>query len=320
MMSEMSRLVPDIHAAILAERLVNPQLPQGLARRRNRRRSWSQSPLVILAMDHPARRVTAAGGQPWAMADRPELLGRILEVLAQPGVDGLLATPDIMEEVLILNHLVVQRGGQDCLDDKLLIGSMNRGGLAATAFEWNDTMTGYTAPALADMHLDGGKMLLRLNPEVTESGKTLSYCVSALEQLHAHGLPAFLEPLAIPHSTDDLVRLVGVASALGSTSANRWLKLPMTEDFHRVAKATTCPILLLGGNHAGTTDELLAEIRRCLQAGPNVRGIMMGRGVLFPKGGEAPATVGARVAACVHSTVKEEGQRWEKHSSTRLDD
>ena len=89
---------------------------------------------------------------------------------------------------------------------------------------------------------------------------------------------------------------------MGHTSSRLWLKLPMTEAFERVAAATTCPIVLLGGDNAGTTEELLRKIEQCLHAGPNVRGLMIGRSVMYPKNGEDPSEVALRLAQCVHGT------------------
>jgi hypothetical protein len=48
---------------------------------------------------------------------------------------GVLGTPDIVEDLLLLG----------ALDDKVVIGSMNRGGLAGTSFEIDDRFTGYDA-------------------------------------------------------------------------------------------------------------------------------------------------------------------------------
>ena len=306
----------DIAAVVLEGRLKSPGLPRELAARRRRRLNWEQDRLVILAADHTARRETAAGGDPWAMADRGELLRRIAAVLMQPGVDGLLATPDVMEELFFLNDWVRRQGGPDFLDHKVLIGSMNRAGLARTAFELDDFVTAYTAEAIENMRLDGGKLLLRLDPDNRDSSRTLRYCVEALNDLAARGLPAFLEPLSVPLETEAMVRLTGVATGLGFTSERRWLKLPMVEDFHRVARATTCPIVLLGGGRPGRTGELVDRVKRCLEAGHNVRGLMIGRGVLFPEDGEEPASVAARLAAAVHGGAAEEVIVWEGLQST----
>ncbi|MCL6454881.1 MAG: hypothetical protein K6T78_14840 [Alicyclobacillus sp.] len=312
-------MLEQIRSVVLRARLEGPDRPLELARRRQQRHGWERDRLVIVAMDHPGRRVLAAGGDPWAMADRADLLWRLAKVLMQPGVDGLLATPDVLEDLLVLNDTVVSAGGPDFMSRKVLVGSMNRGGLADTAFELDDFLTGYTAAAIQRMRLDAGKFLLRLRLDTPDTANTLRYCVAALEELSALQIPMFLEPLAVPHSEDDLVRAVGVASALGSTSARRWLKLPMVADLPRVARATTCPIVLLGGGNPGHPDELLTTISRCLDQGPNVRGLMIGRGLLYPQDGSDPAVRAAELAACVHGRDVEEVVLWQTLSSTRWD-
>ena len=51
---------------------------------------------------------------------------------ADPGVDGVLATADILDDLLLLG----------ALEDKVVFSSMNRGGLAGAQFELDDRMTG----------------------------------------------------------------------------------------------------------------------------------------------------------------------------------
>ena len=89
------------------------------------------------------------------MADRADLLERLCVALARPGVSGVLGTADVLEDLLLLG----------ALHGKIVIGSMNRGGLAGTVFEIDDRFTGYDAPAIARMGFDGGKMLLRIDPD-----------------------------------------------------------------------------------------------------------------------------------------------------------
>jgi hypothetical protein len=84
-----------------------------------------------------------------AMADRAELLRRVRTALSRPGVDGFLGTPDLVEDLLLTG----------ALEGKIVIGSMNRGGLTGTVFEIDDRFTGYDAAAIAAAGLDGGKML-----------------------------------------------------------------------------------------------------------------------------------------------------------------
>lgn len=290
----------DIIQQIVQLRLDEPDLVWDLATSRLRSVDWPKNRLVILAIDHPARREVAAGGNEWAMANRAELLRRISVVLTQPGIDGLLATPDILEEIFLLNHLYVQKGKPDFLNGKILVGSMNRAGLSGTTFELDDFVSAYTARGIVQANLDAGKLLFRMDPESRDSSKTLKYCVDAINTLDEHRLPCFLEPLVPGNTVDELVRLVGVATAMGSSSLYRWLKLPMVDHFERIAAATTCPIVLLGGKTPGTPDELKRKIQISLSAGPNVRGIMIGRGVLFPDDGSDPTEVAKQLEDIVH--------------------
>ena len=58
--------------------------------------------LMLVAADHPARGALRAGDDPLAMADRVELLERLAVALARPGVDGVLGTADVVEDLLLL--------------------------------------------------------------------------------------------------------------------------------------------------------------------------------------------------------------------------
>ncbi|MEZ5363284.1 MAG: hypothetical protein R2748_13320 [Bryobacterales bacterium] len=96
------------------------------------------------------------------MADRADFLGRILRVLECERVDGVMATMDVLEELLIVAGLRAAAGQPDPLAGKLLIASLNRGGLAGVAWEMDDPMTGPSPEACAAWKLDGAKILLRL--------------------------------------------------------------------------------------------------------------------------------------------------------------
>ena len=166
-------------------------------------------------------------------------------------VDGLLGSPDIIEDLALLG----------ALDEKIVIGSMNRGGLAGAVFELDDRFTGYTAEAIVAAGLDGGKMLLRIADDDPGTLPTLTACAEAVDALAARGLMAMIEPFAARRENgkakvvldpDATIRAIGIASALGATSAYTWLKLPVIEEMERVMAATTLPTLLLGGTRART--------------------------------------------------------------------
>ena len=140
--------------------------------------------LVLIAADHTARGILRAGRRETAMADRAGLLERLCVALGRPGVDGVLGTADVLEDLLLLG----------ALEGKMVIGSMNRGGLAETVFEIDDRFTGYDAAAIARMGFEGGKMLLRIDPRDPASAVTLQACAHAVSDLATHRLTAMIEP------------------------------------------------------------------------------------------------------------------------------
>lgn len=280
------------------------------AHAQSRRRRAEIAPdghLVVLAADHPARMVTGAHDDPLALANRQEYLGRILRVLQAGHVDGLMATPDVIEEVLAADLLL--SGG--LLDDRLLIGCMNRGGLAGTAFEMWDGLTAYDARGMREMNLDGAKLMFRLEPGNRGSGQTIVWCAQAINSCLEEGLAVFLEPLPVreqggrfivQEEAGELARICGVASALGRSSLATWLKLPYCADYEIVARATTCPILMLGGEAGEQPVGLLEDLARGLRAGPNVRGALIGRNVLYP-GAPDPAVMARAIHLLVHEQM-----------------
>lgn len=298
-----------LYEQITLVRIHKPDLITASADRRARPDDvTSDGKLTLLAADHPARRVTAAGGDPIAMGDRYELLGRIVRVLATE-FDGVVGTTDVIEELLILDQLIVDAGGESLLDDALLIGSINRGGLAGSAWELNARPTSFSAESIVRLRLDGIKLLLRLDLEDEASAETLDYCVRVIEDVDRMGLPILLEALPVRKgaqgyevsaSVEEMVKTLGVASALGSSSANLWLKIPYVENFERVARATTLPLLMLGGEVPDAPLTLLESFARGIRAGANVRGVVAGRNVLFPANSEDPAAIAHAIDAVVH--------------------
>jgi hypothetical protein len=245
--------------------------------------------MMLIAADHPARGALAARGRPQAMADRGELLARLVTALERPGVDGVLGTPDIVEDLLLLG----------ALEGKVVIGSMNRGGLAGSVFELDDRYTAYDAGAIAAMGLDGGKMLVRIALDDPATVRTLEHSAAAVSALAAEGLMAMVEPfmsqlengkVVNDLSPDAVIKSAGIASALGNTSRHTWLKLPVVEEMERVMASTTLPTLLLGGDPTGSDDEVFASWANALQL-PGVSGLVVGRSLLFPQNDDVAAAV-----------------------------
>jgi len=249
--------------------------------------------LMIIAADHPAGGALRAGQEPLAMSHRADLLDRLCLALSRPGVNGVLGTPDILEDLLLLG----------ALDDKVVIGSMNRGGLAGTAFEIDDRFTAYDPARIAAGGFDGGKMLIRIDPEDPATVATLQACAGAVSDLAQRRLIAMIEPF-ISHRVDGkirndltpeaMIRAITVASGLGNTSAYTWLKVPYVEDMERVMAASTLPALILGGEVSPDQNAVMAAWRKTLEL-PTVRGFVIGRSLLVPPDDNVAAAVDAVV-------------------------
>ena len=288
-------MIEGLREMILETRARTPSAV-ALAAAQRKRRPWlgPSGRLMIIAADHPARGSLGAGDRPLAMANRFDLLDRILVALGRPGVDGVLATADIMEDLLLLG----------ALDGKLAIGSMNRGGITGAAFEFDDRFTGYRAAAIAAAGLDGGKMLLRMDLADPATAATLAACAGAVSELAALGVPAVVEPFIVRREAgrsrndltpDAVIRSIAIASGLGDTSAYTWLKIPVVDDMDRVAEASTLPTVLLGGDSGEAPDEMFARWQQALRL-PNVRGLAVGRNILYPPGDDVAAAVDTAVS------------------------
>lgn len=260
--------------------------------------------LMIIACDHPARGSLSAGGRPDAMASRSDLLARLQSALARPGVDGLLATADIIEDLVLLG----------ALEDKVVFGSLNRGGLAGSSFELDDRMTAYDVPGTVESGLDGAKMLLRIGLDDPATVSTLETCARAVTDLNRAELIAMVEPFLARRvngvavndlSADAVIRSMHIAQGIGATSAYTWLKLPVVDEMERVMDATTMPTLLLGGDPAGAPDETYASWEAAL-ALPSVRGLMVGRSLLYPADDDVDHAVDV-AASLVRAAGKERG-------------
>ena len=240
------------------------------------------------------------------MADRRGLLARLVTALAHPEVDGVLGSPDVVEELLLLG----------ALEGKVVIGSMNRGGLDGASWTMDDRFTGYDAASIEAFGLEGGKMLLRIDDQDAGTAPTLQACAQAVTQLADRRLMAMVEPLpyqrgatGAPELRTDaaaLARAVTVASALGTSSAYTWLKLPSCDQPEVVFAATTLPCVVLGGVPGPDPAADLASWGRALRQ-PAVRGLVVGRSLLYPPDGDVAAAVDA--AAGVLRAAAQEGIR-----------
>ncbi|WP_006241236.1 Cgl0159 family (beta/alpha)8-fold protein [Mycolicibacterium tusciae] len=249
--------------------------------------------LMIVAADHPARGALSVGTRPTAMNSRIDLLDRLRAALADPGVDGVLATPDILDDLVLLG----------ALDDKVVFSSFNRGGLAGASFELDDRMTAATAASTATARMNGGKMLCRIDLDDAGTVATMAACAQAVDELAALGLIAMLEPFMSCRvdgkirndlSPDAVIKSIHIAQGIGSTSAYTWMKLPVVGEMDRVMDSTTLPTLLLGGDPTDP-DEAFASWEKALGL-PSVRGLIVGRTLLYPPDGDVSSAVATAVS------------------------
>lgn len=276
-------------------RLRDPErISRLLASRSRRPLVGADGRLMIVACDHPARGALSAAGRPTAMADRKDLLERLRTALARPGVDGLLATADIAEDLLLLG----------ALEDKVVFASINRGGLAGSTFELDDRPTGYDVRGAIEAGFEGAKMLTRIDLGDAGSVATLESCGRAVSELNRAKLVAMLEPFMSSRiggvvvndlSADAVIKSVHIAQGLGASSAYTWMKLPVVAEMERVMDATTLPTLLLGGDPEGAPDETFTRWQVAL-ALPSVRGLVAGRTMLYPADDDVAGAVDAAVS------------------------
>lgn len=252
---------------------------QSLVTRRRRPVLQDDGRLFIIAADHPARGALAVGDAPYAMANRYELLERLAIALNHPGVDGVLATPDVIDDLAVLG----------LLDDKIVVGSMNRGGLRGATFEMDDRYTAYTVPAMVESGIDFAKALVRINLQDPGTASTLEATAQAINQAAQADLPIMLEPfwsntvdgrIVNDLSPEGVLLSIAVTAGLGADSSRTWLKLPVVNDMERVMQGTTMPVLLLGGDAGADPDDTFSswEDALCL---PGVRGLTVGRTLLY---------------------------------------
>lgn len=283
--------------SLIESRLDEPTRAGEIIRRRQRRPLLRDGRLFIVAADHTARGMLGVGNDPFAMADRRRLLEALLTALSHDGCDGVLGSADVIDELALLG----------ALDDKLVFGTMNRGGIMGSTWELDDRMTAYRPIDIARKGLDGGKVLLRLANDDAGTAPTLEACAKAVTEMADLELPIMVEPLpyrgGIPgpakmiDDDDLLVKAVSIASGLGASSAHTWLKVPASSQVERMMAATTLPGLILGGAPGPDPQATYASWERAMKI-ENVRGLVVGRALLFPQDGDVAAAV-SRAASIV---------------------
>ena len=168
----------------------------------------------------------------------------------------------------------------------------------------DDRFTAYDAASIKAARWDGGKMLIRIDPDDPSTAATLESCAKAVSELAGRGLMAMIEPF-ITHrvkgrvhnelTSEAMIRVMTVAAGLGTTSAYTWLKVPVVEDMEHVMAATTLPALILGGEVSADQDAAFDSWHQALKV-PTVKGLVIGRSLLYPPNGDVSSAVDAAVS------------------------
>ncbi|EMF53609.1 MULTISPECIES: hypothetical protein [Streptomyces] len=267
--------IPDL----VRVRALHPEaIAEAAARRTRRPLVGDTGRLMIVAADHPARGALRVGDRPLAMADRADLLERLCE------------------DLLLLG----------ALEGKVVMGSLNRGGLAGSSFEMDDRFTGHRPRDLARLRFDAGKLLLRIDHDDPGSLRTLYSTARAVDEMAARRLPLFVEPFFSRRvdgrvrndlGADAVTRSIAIAAGLGGTSAYTWLKLPVTDDpdaMGEVLETSTLPAVLLGGEVGRDQEGVYEKWRKALRL-PTVQGLVAGRSLLYPAEGGVERAVDTAV-------------------------
>jgi DhnA family fructose-bisphosphate aldolase class Ia len=225
------------------------------------------TPTLILAADHRARAVLTT--ENWA-----EFFGSL--ALALPLCDGILATAQPLSGLAAAGHLTAAHR---------TYLSINRTGLAGSAFELDDRLVASVPRAAAD-GWSGVKHMTRIDMDDPITASALELLGQVLEQANAAGLEALIEPLVwdqgrIRRDPDAIVLASVIAHDMGAPV----IKVPVPavapgaerqRAVARVVASVSVPVLFLGGPRtAAGRAPVLDEVRDVMEGGG--AGMAMGR-------------------------------------------
>lgn len=235
-----------------------------------------RQPGLILAADHRARGVLTI--EPYAT-----YLAALRAAL--PGCDGILASAQPLEDL-------AASGAVEPRHSTYL--SLNRTGLAGSAFELDDRLVASVGRAASD-GWTGVKHMTRIDLADPLTAPALELLGRVLEEARDAGLEAMVEALSwrdgrMARDVDSIVLAAVVAHDLGAPM----LKVPVpdvaagperVEAVARVVASVGVPVLFLGGPRphpgqgaGGGRDAALAEVRDAMAGGG--AGMALGRVVL----------------------------------------
>jgi DhnA family fructose-bisphosphate aldolase class Ia len=240
----------------------------------------------VLAADHRARGVPTI-----------ERYGPYLAALraALPHCDGILATAQPLGDLARSGSL---------LPEQRTYLSLNRTGLAGSAFELDDRLVASVGRAKGD-GWTGVKLMTRIAPEDPGGAAALELLGRVLEEAGAAGLEVLVEPVLwrggrMSRTTDDVVLGAVIAHDLGSSL----LKVPVPDvptgarragAVQRVVDAVGVPVLFLGGPRSADGEPVVDVARDVMDGGGG--GLAVGRAVIEDPD---PGGTAGRLAEIVH--------------------
>jgi DhnA family fructose-bisphosphate aldolase class Ia len=284
----------------------HPEVVEQEAAKR-RKPGFPHDRLVFAAADHNARMINEYKGNPIGLSNRREYISRLVRMLESDSVDGIEATPDVIEDLFILNKLRRDAGEKEFLSGKMLVGTVNRGGLKNTVWEMDDMPACYTVERLAKLRMDGVKFMIRLNPMDERAKYTVRYCADAVNAAEKAGLPIFIEALyvettekgfAMRTDSESLCKVVGVTAALGCRSVGKWIEVPLNNEYQIPVSATTCPVLVVPDEVENEPLDVVKEYTKEKGLCDNIRGILLGRNVMYNR--EDPLPIAEAIADVWH--------------------
>jgi DhnA family fructose-bisphosphate aldolase class Ia len=245
------------------------------------------TPALILAADHRARGVMT-------IENYDEFFGALAQAL--PSCDGILATAQPLTGLAAAGHLTPAHR---------TYLSINRTGLAGSAFELDDRLVASVPRAAAD-GWTGIKHMTRIDMADPASSAALELLGQVLEQARQAALDALIEPLVwrqgrVARDPDSVVLAAVIAHDMGAPV----IKVPVPvaapgperqAAVTRVVASVGVPVLFLGGPLGeGGRSRVLDEVRDVMEGGGS--GMAMGR-TLYQD--PDPAEVAGLVSALVH--------------------
>jgi DhnA family fructose-bisphosphate aldolase class Ia len=245
------------------------------------------TPALVLAADHRARGVVTV-----------ERYGDYVNALAQalPACDAILATAQPLADLTAAGHLTTAQR---------TYLSINRTGLANSAFELDDRLVASVSRAAAD-GWTGVKHMTRIDMTDPNTSAALELLGQVLEQSQSAELEALIEPLvwrdgAVARDTDAIVFAAVIAHDMGAPLLK--VPVPLAEPgaerqraVARVVASVGVPVLFLGGpiGTAGRAS-VLDEVRDVMEGGGG--GMAIGRTVYQD---DEPAEMAGLIAALIH--------------------